>query len=69
MRPSALYKSFSSRPSSSSSSSDRFSGRLLLRNADCMTRYFSTVISDKVGSAHFSVELSCLREHSCKLSN
>ena len=40
------------------------SGQLLLRNADFMARYFSTVTSDEIRPAHFAIELLCLREHS-----
>ena len=33
------------------------SGQLLLRNADFMARYMSTVASDDIRSAHFAMEL------------
>jgi len=45
------------------------SGQLLLRNADFMVRYLSTVTSDKTRSTHFARELLCLREHSWEFSN
>jgi len=45
------------------------SGQLLLRNADFMSRYPSTVTSVETRSTHFAMELLCLREHSCEFSN
>jgi len=39
------------------------SGRLLLRNADVMARYLSTVTSDEIRCQHFAMELLCLRQH------
>jgi len=45
------------------------SGQLLLRNADFMVRYLSTVTSDDTRSTHFAMELLYLREHSWKFSN
>jgi len=44
-------------------------GRLLLRNADFMARYLSTVTSDEIKPAHFAMELLCLREQSWEFSN
>ena len=45
------------------------SGQLLLRNADFMARYLSTVTSDETRSTHTAMELLCLREHSREFSN
>jgi len=45
------------------------SGQLLLRNADFMARYLSTVTSDEITSTRFAMELLCLREDSWKFSN
>jgi len=45
------------------------SGQLLLRNADFVARYLSTVTSDETRSTHFTMELLCLREHSWEFSN
>jgi len=45
------------------------SGRLLPCNADFVARYLSTVTSDEIWSAHFAMELLCLREHFWEFSN
>ena len=45
------------------------SGQLLLRNADFMAHYMSTVASDDIRSAHFAMELLFLREHSWEFIN
>ena len=45
------------------------SGRLLLRNADFMARYLSTVTSDEIRSQHFAMELLSLRQHFWEFSN
>jgi len=45
------------------------SGQLLLRNADFMSRYPSTVAGDETRIKHFAMELLCLREHSWEFSN
>jgi len=45
------------------------SGQLLLRNADFVARYLSTVTSDETRSTHFAAKLLCLRERSWEFSN
>jgi len=45
------------------------SGQLLLRNADFMAHFLSTVTSYETRSTHFAMELLCLREHSWEFSN
>jgi len=41
----------------------------LLRNANFMARYLSTLTSDETRSAHFAMTLLCIREHSLECSN